>query len=459
MAKWVLSLENFKSIRHLKELEGRPITLLLGPNNAGKTSVLQALLLLKGSLDYPETVLSFRNDLVDLGSFQSTVTKQHESENIAITLKQSSDPNAWWRFLLRVDVQEGTLQIREYEFQSQRAWQTKNQSDGPQFRPPFAEASSRNGKPDEERELLHFLYARSPFAKSPRVEYSGECDFEEFSLEEQEILENLRWQSFLPTIQVMSPLVIALPPQIPSLYSHEPRHFLQTLQYIGPLRVYPERSYRSQPPPVSDVGIDGRWAPHLLRGATGEQLQDLRRWMGPEGFGLVKDIRARDAKDLPDFVIEVNVRGQWINLRDVGFGMSQLLPIVMESILVPVTRSQEPLLLLEQPEIHLHPKAQADLGTFIVEMAQKGRQYLIETHSEYLVMRLATEVRRGNLSPDDIAIYFLSLDERGYTQFQPIALGEDGRLPPPEKWPEGFFDTNVEEADAFLFASLKHAEV
>ena len=156
--------------------------------------------------------------------------------------------------------------------------------------------------------------------------------------------------------------------------------------------------------------------------------------------------------------MEVNIQGQWVNLRDVGFGMSQLLPIAVESILAPTTQSQEPLLLLEQPEIHLHPKAQANLGTFVAEMVRKGRNYLIETHSEYLVMRLATEVRRGNLSPDDIAIYFLNLNEQGHTQFRHIALSKDGRLPPPEEWPEGFFDTDIDEADAFLFASPEQAE-
>jgi predicted ATPase len=197
-----------------------------------------------------------------------------------------------------------------------------------------------------------------------------------------------------------------------------------------------------------------------LRSASEDQLQDLRRWLGPEGCGLVKSLRVRDSEDQPGFFeVEVDIQGQeWINLRDVGFGMSQLLPIVVESILVHAGRWPRPLVLLEQPEIHLHPKAQADLGTFITEMVRKGRRYLIETHSEYLLMRLATEVRRGNLSPEDIAIYFLSLDEHGHTQFRHIALQEDGRLPPPGEWPEGFFDTDIEEADSFLFASPKREE-
>ncbi len=138
--------------------------------------------------------------------------------------------------------------------------------------------------------------------------------------------------------------------------------------------------------------------------------------------------------------------------------MSQLLPIVVESIFHS-QRFRPSMLLLEQPEIHLHPEAQAELTTFVIEMARERRQrFLIETHSHYLVMRLATEVRRGKLSPDDIAIYFLSLDEKGHTQFQLIPLEKDGRLPPPKEWPEGFFDTDIKEADAFLFTSPAHAE-
>jgi len=437
MAEWFFSLENFKSIRRLERLEGRPITLLLGPNNAGKTSVLQALLLLKGSLAYPETVLSFRNDLVDMGSFQNTVTQGHEEEGIAITLGESES----WFLRLRVDTREGTLQIRESEIDARG---------------------------------LHFAYSRPPFSKEPTVEYTderrpgrGQLREGETGLESPEGL-RVRWRSFLPEVFAG----YHLPSRIGET---APRWFLESLQYIGPLRVYPERSYSSQPPPVLDVGIDGRWTPHLLRQATQEQLQDLRRWLGPERFGLIRDLRARDIEGL-NFVVEVNiqerwvneqldafsdatapvnVQEQWVNLRDVGFGMSQLLPIVVESVLVRGKPSpyKSTLLLLEQPEIHLHPKAQADLGTFIAEMAHKGRHYLIETHSEYLVMRLATEVRRGNLSPDDVAIYFLSLDENGHTMFRRIHLKEDGRLPPPGEWPDGFFDTNVKEADAFLFTS------
>ena len=88
---WFISLENFKSIHRLERLEGRPITLLLGPNNAGKTSFLQALLLLKGSLAFPEAVLSFRNDLVNLGSFSQMVTRGCSKEGIAITLGEERD--------------------------------------------------------------------------------------------------------------------------------------------------------------------------------------------------------------------------------------------------------------------------------------------------------------------------------------------------------------------------------
>jgi predicted ATPase len=415
MVKWFLSLENFKSIRQLERLEGRPITLLVGSNNAGKTSVLQALLLLKGSLAYPEVVLSFRNDLVDMGSFQDTVTKGHDEEGISIKLGEEGDRGAW-SFFLRVDTLEGTLQIRGCDVVSKES---------------------------------RFSYRRPLSSEEPTATFS---DLREGVLGGREAIEGLRWRSFLPSFHIHGR-------RRPRVDRWEAQQFLDLIQYIGPLRVYPQRSYPRQPPPTPDVGIDGRWAPYLLRKANKDQLQDLRRWLGPEGFGLVKDLRVRDVEDLPEFVVEVNIQRRWVNLRDVGFGMSQLLPTVVESIFAPaMSWHRSSLLLLEQPEIHLHPKAQADLGTFIAEMAQKGRHYLIETHSEYLVMRLATEVRRGHLSPDDIAICFLSLDEQGHTQFRHIPLGEDGRLPPPEEWPEGFFDTNIEEADAFLFASLERAE-
>jgi predicted ATPase len=421
---WFLKLENFKSIKRMERLEGRPITLLLGSNNAGKTSVLQALLLLAGSQANPEAVLTFRNDLVDLGSFSDTVTKQHESEGIAFTIDGEGTGGSW-HFFLRVDTKEGTLQIRECGWDGEDA-----------------------GKAG----TLHFHYLRSPFAEEPpKTEYHREQKGQEtVSIAGRDLLEKLRWWGFYPELTFYSRVLFGL--------YHFPRRFFNSMRYIGPLRVYPERSYPFQPPPVPDVGIDGHWAPYLLHEAKEKPLQDLRYWLGPERFGLVQDLRARDVEELPHFVVEVNIRGQWINLHDVGFGMSQLLPIVVESILMPaMSRPDPPLLLLEQPEIHLHPKAQSDLGTFVAEMSRQGRRYLIETHSEYLLMRLATEVRRGTIAADDVAIYFLSLDEEGYTQFRRIRLADDGRLPPPAEWPKGFFDTDIDEADAFLFTTPKQA--
>lgn len=107
---------------------------------------------------------------------------------------------------------------------------------------------------------------------------------------------------------------------------------------------------------------------------------------------------------------------------DVGYGVSQALPIVMESIMAP----NREVLLIQQPEVHLHPKAQAALGTFFSEMvATSKKQFVIETHSDHLVDRIRISVADGLIKADqvqllylerkglDITIHELNLDDYG----------------------------------------------
>lgn len=427
MADWTLSLENFKSIRSLDKLQGRPLTLLLGPNNAGKTSILQSLLLLKRSLEYSELVLWLQNDWVDLGSYRETVTAGHSEKGIGfeITVQKSVEEMETVRF--RVDDREGNLQIRSHESTSVGHRE-----------PPGIDPES--GELYFVHEVLQIKYQRAQ---------------EQIIAVDNRLLKNarLRWFGFLPTVNTIDPEETHDPffPD-PSLEYFWPllNAWFSKIHYIGPLRSYPERFYSFHPPARYDVGIAGEDTPHFLfaNAQKGRLLKSLNHWLGPECFNLISEVRIRELTERPGlFALEVKITDRWVNIRDVGFGLSQLLPILVQSL---VMRKEE-LLLLEQPELHLHPKAQADLGSFLAEMVQEGRQYLIETHSEYLLMRIAAAVKEKIIAPEDVAIYFFALDAEGCTVIKEIPLDAEGRLPSPGEWPTGFFDTTTREAERYLF--------
>ena len=114
------------------------------------------------------------------------------------------------------------------------------------------------------------------------------------------------------------------------------------------------------------------------------------------------------------FQLQVKVRGPKANITDVGYGVSQILPILVQILNPSISKNaqRDPMQsffsLLQQPEIHLHPKAQAELSSLLVKLANKGNQsFIIETHSDYMIDRARIEIRKGNIKPEDVSlIYF-----------------------------------------------------
>jgi predicted ATPase len=131
------------------------------------------------------------------------------------------------------------------------------------------------------------------------------------------------------------------------------------------------------------------------------------------------------------------------SLADVGFGTSQLLPIIIEGLYAP----EGALIVLEQPEIHLHPAAQAQLGDLLIDIAGQKKSLIVETHSEHLLGRIQTRIAEGDLKESDVAVYFFEPGPEG-TQIKQVTMNADGQF---EGWPEGFFEEGFEEA-------LKHTE-
>jgi predicted ATPase len=128
-----------------------------------------------------------------------------------------------------------------------------------------------------------------------------------------------------------------------------------------------------------------------------------------------------------------------VALSDVGFGISQILPFVVQSL-----AASDQIISIEQPEVHIHPRLQADLGDLLIEAIKEPRQnqFLIETHSEHLALRLQRRVREKKLSPDQISIVYVSRGPNGAT-VQPLRLDEEGDFI--DDFPGGFFPERLRE--------------
>lgn len=135
-------------------------------------------------------------------------------------------------------------------------------------------------------------------------------------------------------------------------------------------------------------------------------------------------------------------RGTPVSLRDVGVGISQVL-----SVLALAYGSKRQLIAIEQPEIHLHPALQAELGDVFIESAlgEGGNTFVLETHSEHLILRLLRRVREGKLSPDDVAVLYVQPVGTS-SQVQQIRVDEDGDFI--DRWPGGFFEESFQEREA-----------
>jgi hypothetical protein len=229
-------------------------------------------------------------------------------------------------------------------------------------------------------------------------------------------------------------------------------YFQEFLLYLGPLREYPKRYYISSGEKPSDVGLRGEKTIDYLYSLYEENIRKINYWF--RKFEMAESITIEPLSPKASiWKVELkNLRtGSNDNLKDVGFGISQVLPIVTEAI----TAKKGTLLLIEQPEIHLHPKAQAELADLFIELVKSDKTSVIETHSEHMMLRFARRIAEGELRKEDIVLYEFTLDSNG-TIVKRIDFDENGNI---EKWPAGFFETDLQETMQHLKAQTnKHLE-
>ena len=219
---------------------------------------------------------------------------------------------------------------------------------------------------------------------------------------------------------------------------------------ISPLRSKPKRTYD---PTTEAPSSEGDHIPMLmmrLLRTKDKNWDTLRKDLVEFGkqSGLFSDIGIKShGKQINDpFQLRVKVRkGIQSNIIDVGYGVNQILPILVE-----IMHSERTTFLLQQPEAHLHPKAQAEFSTFLAKSAssKKEHSFLIETHSDYIIDRMRISVRDGIIKPDDVSILYFEPEKRGGSvKIHNIKMDKQGNL---IDVPLGYRDFFMKESDKLL---------
>ena len=235
--------------------------------------------------------------------------------------------------------------------------------------------------------------------------------------------------------------------------------FFTHLYYLGPLREYPKRDYAWTGTEPADVGLRGERVVHALLAAEkrGDRIgarrgsktlvQCIAYWL--KELGLIHDFSLDPiARDSNYYRVRVqkSPTSAKVLITDVGFGVSQILPVLVLCYYVPVGST----ILLEQPEIHLHPSAQAALADVFIDAIKKRHvQIILESHSEHLLRRLQRRVAEQKLAPEDIALYFCDMQD-GKSKLNPLRMDLFGNV---ENWPKDFFGDQFGE----IFAATKAA--
>ena len=222
---------------------------------------------------------------------------------------------------------------------------------------------------------------------------------------------------------------------------------LSGLCYIGPLRERPQRMYISTGEAPREVGSAGELGPAVLWSASEIRQLNLEErlsdWCARMGLALEIELNTVIGSFFEVHVVDPHTKAH-ISLPDVGFGTSQILPILIQGLVA----SPGTTLLLEQPEIHLHPKVQADLADFLIEVSQRGVAVVVETHSEHIITRIQRRIAEETLQQDRLALYYLTPSADG-SRFDRVHIDAYGQI---EAAPEGFFEEGFEETFAIMSA-------
>ena len=403
-----LRAQNFKSWRDTGDLPFAPLTAFFGANSSGKTSILQILLMLKQTVEHPtlklDEPLYFGNEasLVNLGNFDDVIHQHYPNSNLGVSVS--------WRLSEEMGINEYLTDSLSF------STSIRNESGHPVLE---AYCYSANGQKWQlEKDVQDYTFKFPDFLVK-----TGDPAYLEDSIRTYPYrfygvdAQDNRHSTLLPIIASLENL-------------------FDQIFYLGPLRDNPRPHYSWEGEPPEGVGRHGEEMVSALfssRLQSSDLDEHVPKWL--QSLGLIDSYRLapvpRTQKDY-EFLVTKHKGGPEVRLTDVGFGVSQVLPVLILCYYAP----KGSILILEQPEAHLHPKVQSELGDVLIDAVKNRKlQIILESHSEHLLHRLMLRTAEEQLSVDDTALHFCHINE-GVSEIEPLQVDEYGNI---SNWPREFF--------------------
>jgi predicted ATPase len=536
-----IELKNFKAFSENGAIaELAPITLVCGQNSAGKSSLIQSLLMLSqtiqlqdNNLDSPDIVTSGK--YVDLGNFNSLLNSHDPRKklNIALTFEnkksaskflenkisllfESSQKNNegsenYFGSLNKVDFSCLLSDSQKFEFSLNRVSKDRNFSfnfetnfkkiieclpKGPREIFMFKRIQRDKYNSIKAKLIKEFQSALNKnTSKDELNQISKQLEDIDYQIKKSEALDDdnkLLSENLHPrTISKLKSIILSnrsdrfvsfrqngsyIPtsyedqytenkePTIAEIYMQRITSYISAfnfalnnnlgqLSYLGPLRSAPQRSYSNKMGKALSVGNSGEDFVQMLRIAidhSSNTQKFIQDYLNEECINLgipYKFQTLLKSDNVAGDLVILNVTDIRTNtvvaLTDVGFGISQLLPIIIQAIYsYELSKKRRSLILVEQPELHLHPNLQAKIADFIIKKSQptqnrEGLQWIIETHSESLIRRLQRRVKEKQLKPEDVSILYVDRVGDYGSVIKRLRLDEYGEFI--DSWPNGFF--------------------
>ncbi|OAD19675.1 hypothetical protein THIOM_004676 [Candidatus Thiomargarita nelsonii] len=366
------TVENFKAFQKCV-LELAPLTILIGENSSGKSSLLQALLLLKQTLESPPGggILNLNSYYVQFHQFREIVFGMPSGKAIVGFELALGDDN----LSFKIGTAENQLNLFDVRLNDKKL---------------FLENSG-------------FSFNRNATLRSLLNHYLSGAQLNEMAI----------------------------------------MLFFAGIGYVQPIRPLPQRYYDLRGTNPYWIGSQAEDIADFLEVNPNVKTQ-VRHWF-VELAKMARDVKFKSnpKRGQMEIVFTEAKSGLEIDISRLGFGYSQILPIVI------ATFSQMNMLIFEAPEIHLNPKLHGVMTDLFIEGALSGKQVLVETHSEHLIYRVQRRIAEGKLAPSAVAIYYVQRDEKSSVA-ERLTITEKGEIP---DWPEGFFEAEMDDIYARVLAA------
>jgi hypothetical protein len=415
-----LKLDNFKIWKSTGPMRLAPVTLLLGTNSSGKSSLIQSLLLIRQTVkgDDPNQDLNLGNpdagDSVTLGRFRDVLCRYGDGSMVGIEFRWSPTGQAADSTLFSARYRKGAGGSAELDYlrlgRDEQGFTVQRRKQDV-YRLQLADERKGRGQSADFRPQRSFAFAPAAIARLGDV---GER-------------------------------IVNVGPQL--------LDELSSIIYLGPVRRLAQRDYvwgGRMPATIGDDGskavdaliASGMTAGHARRRdqpppPEADLFENTARWLRRMDLADGLSVKALGGSARHELLI--TREGTQVNLKDVGVGVSQVLPVIVAALFAAPGN----IVIVEEPESHLHPLAAALLAELFAEVSkERGVQFIVETHSEHLFRRMQTLIAKQQIMNADCAMYFVERSGNSAT-LKALTANEYGAI---TNWPDKFFGDAIGEA-------------